>query len=344
MDLHFKDKIINFADGQNKLNMAEIETQFINIQTDFGFKEVFGQEKNKKALIRFLNILFEGKINVTDVTYHDKEILPSEQQGKRIIYDVYCTTPMKKADSPFFPACQTYEEKGKKESNHHFILEMQNIYVQPFEERVVFYASKMISEQGKAGWDYELSPVFAIAVTDFDFSHMSPKLIRDVMLVDKDTLEPFTDKVHILLCSLKGVPRKWEDCKTEIEEILFLIKNMDHMDSTSAAYREGRYTDVFEAARSNRLRPDDMVEYRKSLDRLRDIQRGIEYETENARRKALAEGHAEGLAQGLAEGRAEGRAEEKSDLARKMLASGLTVQMISAFTGLSESDISKLMQ
>ena len=81
------------------------------------------------------------------------------------------------------------------------------------------------------------------------------------------------------------------------------------MDNTSLAYREGRYPEVFEAARSSQLRPSDIVEYRKSLDRLRDIQRGIKYETENARRKALEEGRAEGRAEGLAEGRAEGRAE-----------------------------------
>ena len=44
-----------------------------------------------------------------------------------------------------------------------------------------------------------------------------------------------------------------------------------------------------------------MVEYRKSLDRLHDIQRGIKYETENARRKALEEGRAEGRAEAIAE-------------------------------------------
>ena len=58
---------------------------------------------------------------------------------------------------------------------------------------------------------------------------------------------------------------------------------------------------MFEAARSSLLRPSDIVEYRKSLDRLRDIQRGIKYETENARRKALEEGRAEGRAEAIAE-------------------------------------------
>ena len=58
---------------------------------------------------------------------------------------------------------------------------------------------------------------------------------------------------------------------------------------------------MFEAAKSSRLRPSDIVEYRKSLDRLRDIQRGIKYETENACRKALEEGRAEGRAEAIAE-------------------------------------------
>ncbi|MDE5586366.1 MAG: Rpn family recombination-promoting nuclease/putative transposase, partial [Muribaculaceae bacterium] len=281
--------------------MEEIKTPYINIQTDFGFKEVFGQVKNKKAIIRFLNVLFSGKLTVRDVVYHDKEILPSEEKGKRIVYDVYCTMPTTKSGSPFFPVAQKNGKEEEDKSEHHFILEMQNIYIQPFEERLVFYASKMIVGQGKAGWDYELAPVFAIAVTDFNFNHMSPKLVRDVMLVDRESMEPLTDKVHILLCSLKEIPSRWENCRTELEEMLFLIKNMENMDDTSVAYKEGRYPEVFEAARSSRLRPSDIVEYRKSLDRLRDIQRGIKYETENARRKALEEGRAEGRAEASAE-------------------------------------------
>ncbi|MDE6562497.1 MAG: Rpn family recombination-promoting nuclease/putative transposase [Muribaculaceae bacterium] len=97
----------------------------------------------------------------------------------------------------------------------------------------------MVAGQGKAGWNYEIEPVFAVAVTDFNFGHLSPKLIRDVMLTDKDSGEVLTDKVHIFFCSLKEVPDKWEECRTEIEYILFLIKNMESMDSTSLAYKEG---------------------------------------------------------------------------------------------------------
>lgn len=62
------------------------------------------------------------------------------------------------------------------------------------------------------------------------------------------------------------------------------------MDNTSLAYTEGRYADVFEAARSNRLRGDDVIEYSKSLEKLRDLKKGIQQATEEAREKAYGGG------------------------------------------------------
>lgn len=110
------------------------------------------------------------------------------------------------------------------------------------------------------------------------------------------------------------------------------------MDSTSLAYREGNFTEIFEAARSSRLRKDEMIAYSQSLEKLRDTQRGIQYAAE----QASAEARAEGLAEGRAEGRAQGRAEEKIEIARKMIESGIATETISLFTGLSISEISNL--
>ncbi len=61
---------------------------FMNLMTDFAFKRLFGSPKRKRLLIRFLNILFaDENLKVEDVTYLDKEILPSDENGKRIVYD-----------------------------------------------------------------------------------------------------------------------------------------------------------------------------------------------------------------------------------------------------------------
>lgn len=54
---------------------------FMNLMTDFGFKRLFGTEKFKHILIRFLNILFkEDGIQVGDVIYHDKEVFQTSLQ------------------------------------------------------------------------------------------------------------------------------------------------------------------------------------------------------------------------------------------------------------------------
>ena len=93
---------------------------------------------------------------------------------------------------------------------------------------------------------------------------------------------------------------------------MFLIKNMENMDSTSLAYREGRFSEIFEAARSNRLRDDEKILYSQSLEKLRDTQRGIQYAADRAADRARAEGRAETL-------------REKAEEARKM---GLSEDMV----------------
>ena len=62
----------------------------------------------------------------------------------------------------------------------------------------------------------------------------------------------------------------------------------------------------------------------------------------NARLEGMEEGRAEGRAEGKAEGRAEGRAEEKNNIARKMLANGLSIEQIALITGLTEQEIKGL--
>lgn len=106
------------------------KTIFINLQTDYGFKRVFGSPKYKTVVIKFLNALLGDSIKVTDVVYHDKEQLGTDSDGKRIIYDIYCTS---------------------QNEEHHFILEMQNEYEQPFEDRVLYYTAKLLASQGTRG-------------------------------------------------------------------------------------------------------------------------------------------------------------------------------------------------
>ena len=150
------------------------------------------------------------------------------------------------------------------------------------------------------------------------------------MLVDRDTMEPLTDKLHIILCSLREVPGKWEACTTELERILYLIKHMEDMDSTSLAYREGNYADIFEAARSSRLRDDEKIAYSQSLEKLRDTRRGISFAADKARE------------QGRAEGFEEGRDKERLNSIHIMLSLGIAPEAIAEKYGISKDEVIRM--
>ena len=93
----------------------ETQPRYISPYTDFGFKYIFGSELNKEYLISFLNALFEGRHNITDITYQNSEHLDEVVYSRRAIFDVYCTT-----------------DKGD-----HIIVEMQNVDQDYFADRMV---------------------------------------------------------------------------------------------------------------------------------------------------------------------------------------------------------------
>lgn len=120
------------------------------------------------------------------------------------------------------------------------------------------------------------------------------------------------------------------------------------MDNNSIAYKEGRYKDMFEAARINSLKEEEYIRYSDSLEKLRETQAGIKYEammaSREARAKALEEGRAEGRAEGRVEGRAEGEKEEKIKTARIMWSMGLPKDTIRTVTRLADDDLDKILE
>ena len=61
-----------------------------------------------------------------------------------------------------------------------------------------------------------------------------------------------------------------------------------------------------------------------------------------ARAEGMAKGRAEGMAKGRAEGRAEGSNEANINAAQRMLADGMSKELVMKYTGLSPEQISKI--
>ena len=297
--------------------MGENKETFMNLMTDFGFKRLFGTEKFKHILIRFLNILFkEDGIHVDDVIYHDKEVLPPDPNGKRIVYDVYCTSV-------------------KDRDREHFIVEMQQVYHSNFEKRVMYYLSNALTAQCKKGRMYDLDPVFGIFIVDFNFKHLYNKLVQDFRMMESETHQVFSNIMRLLIVSLEEVKPTWEECKTELEQITFIIKNMHLMDKNSEAYKSKKYEDMFDAAEISSMAAEDVVTYGQSQRKLEDMQLAYDWARSEGYNQGIEKGIEKGIEQGKEQGIIEGREEGIRLTARKLFDNGIDPDFILQITGLT---------
>lgn len=274
-----------------------LDRDFIRLLTDFGFKRVFGSKEHAGILKRFLNALFEGEMRIEKVEFKDKEILPAHIKGKKVQFDIYCTT----------------------DTDRHFILEMQQEESENFSDRILFYISKAIVNQGIKGVEYQLDPIYCIVITDFNLSNFEKSLIKDFRIMDRASLEEYSDKFRLIFLSLKQIPKQWEACETELTRQLYLIKNMENLTKESKPYLSGEYDDFFTASKTENLTNEEAVAYSESYLKELDNQSVVRFTA----RKNRAEGRAEGIL----------------EVARNMLKNGMSILDISKYTNLPESEI-----
>ena len=295
--------------------------KFINPFSDWGFKKIFGQEINKDLLINFLNDLLEGERHIADLTFKDKEQLPELKSMRGIIYDIYCTT----------------------DNGEHFIVEMQNRYQPYFTDRSIFYTSRNIVNQGVKGmqeieggkresWNYMLAPVYTICLMNYDIDVFTPTKFRtDVALMDMQENKIFSDRIRLIYLMLPLFEKNSEEeCETDFERWIYILKNMNTFERMPFAARNAVFKKLSQIADIAALSEEDREKYDESMKVLLDYYATME--------GAKIIGKREGKEQGIKEGRAEGRAE----VAKNLLSMGLSVDNITKATGLNPEEIESL--
>lgn len=304
--------------------MLHIEEKYINPQTDFGFKRLFGSEFNKEILISFLNALLAGEQNVKDVTYLNSEQLGDRMDSRRAIFDVYCEN-----------------DKGEK-----FIVEMQNAYQEFFKDRTVFYSTYPIREQAKKGdWDYHLDSVYTIGLLNFIFEDKEEDRNtwhHEVKLMDVVKKQVFYDKLTFIYVEIPKFNKQPDELVTMFDKWMYVLKNLSNLMSRPPALQERVFTRLFEQAEIARFSSQELKLYEDSVNAYRDIVNAIKTAQKDSFAEGKAEGIAEGKAQGIAEGKAQGADEQKIKMAQVMLNAGESVEKIALHTGLDLDDISQI--
>lgn len=322
--------------------------EFINPRADWAFKRIFGSEDTKECLITFLNGLFEGEFVIRDVKFVNTEQIRHNEDERGVVFDVKCIT----------------------EDGRHIIVEMQKKEQKYFVDRAIFYTSKAIVEQGvrSSPWDFHLAPVYTVCFMDFKVKTGIPHQFRtDIGLgLLEDVKEKTTEGKTYELSGLKfgfekmrltflQLPlfekRQASECEDDLFDCwIYIIKNMEKLKEMPFVDKYPVFRMLAEIGDLRKLSPEERELYDEDIKVMRDLYATQKWEEEQKRmeiEKGRAEGReqgrAEGREQGRAEGREQGRAEGKLEIAKNLLAMGIPMDKVVQASGLTEEQISAMM-
>lgn len=288
--------------------------RYIDPRTDFGFKRLFGQEDSKDILRQFLFDILALPHPIAELSYIPVEQLPATANERRGVYDVYCVDTM-----------------GRR-----FIVEMQQVHQSNIKERALYYSTFAISYQAQRGadWQFNLLPVYCIAILDFALVDEEKEYLRRIQLMDIKAKTIFYEKLTFVFIELAKFDRSLADL-SQADKWVYLLKHMPELQHIPAELAAESFQKVFAVAEEAALSPTERWFYEGSLKQARDANAQLAYALQEGRQ----EGRQEGLKEGLEEGLKEGERKRNFEIARTMHAQGFDTKAILAITGLSEADL-----
>lgn len=297
---------------------------FADPTVDIVFKKIFSEEEYSAAAIDLINSFIPG-LEVKSITHLNTVLERQTKTERTSIIDVLAM-----------------DDEG-----NNFVIEMQSKIHPYFRERMVFYASKVISHLKKDKKNgekkkhyYDIKGTYVIAFIDDDMSRYDhdddfSKPIIHYHCVNSDTGNKMVSAPEYFFVQLRKDEKSIQKLSDNEKKWLTLLRESKFMTKVPVNYADNPAVQAyFEASRYMNMTSDEQIRY----DQIMDNKYDIALHEEMICNKAKEEGRAEGLE----EGRTEGEAKKQLEIARAMKAKGLEISMIAECTGLTEEQIKEL--
>lgn len=233
-----------------------------------------------------------------------------------------------------------------------YLIEVQNNTEYAYFQRMLFGASKLVTEYINRGEGYEnVRKVYSINIVYFplgsgnDYVYHGKTEFRGIHTGDILDLSPFqrqkfkVDTVSDLypeyyILKVNGFN---DVATTPLEEWIYYLNTGEVPDGATAPGLEG----VREHLRLSRMSKSELKAYNKHVDDLVILHDNIFTQRDEGRFEGHAEGLEEGRAIGLEEGRAEGERKKQIEIAKKMKDMGMPDDVIKETTGIFPNEIDK---
>jgi predicted transposase/invertase (TIGR01784 family) len=276
--------------------------RFLDPKNDFAFKRVFGTEKNKEILIRFLNDIFEGeREKIEDLEFLKLHQDPEIASMRQSIVDVAC----------------------KDASGNKFIIEMQCATDTHFIQRAVAYASRTYLNQRTNDSNYgNMRPVIFFAIMKHTLFKNKAEYLSHHKLTDVYTGENDIKDLSFSFLELSKFKKKSiGDLKTNIEKWTYFFRHAQTVEpgELELLEKEGDFfRKAYNAIAEYNYTPEELLEYERY---------GMKEDEVNTR---------------ISDAKAEGELKKAREAALSMLSDGLSVGTINKYTGLSTEEINTL--
>jgi predicted transposase/invertase (TIGR01784 family) len=271
---------------------------------DWVFKLLFGDERNKDLLIALLKSFMELPQEEYEITFMDTNLKPEALKDKLGIVDV----------------------KVKTKSGKIIDIEIQVNPIKDIGKRISFYKSKLVAGQIGEGEPYKvIQKVFCICITNYVLFPEVKDYLNSFRYYNRKNgflFEAIPEEVVTM--ELPKVPR--EDDKSGIWDWLQFLRSEVKEEFDMIGEKNPEVKRAVETLYSLSGNEQVRAEYEMRQKALRDIA--------SQNDDFYQDGIQKGLVKGREEGREEGR-EALLETARKLREMGLSMEQISAATGLS---------
>ena len=303
-------------------------SKFLDVRNDIAFKRIFGTERNKDILIHFLNdILLNDtlaplKLNpIREVEFLTTVQDPDIAAKKQSIVDVLCR-----------------DEYGAQ-----YIIEMQVSKTKGFEKRAQYYAAKAYANQANKGDQYHnLKEIIFIAIADYIVFQDKPHYLSYHSILDMNTYEvDLKDFCYVFIELPKFSKTKEDQLSNIVEKWVYFFKYAAETRENDLEKIIGSDEIIKRAYKElDRFNWSDIElrTYEQETKRILDEQAVLLHKLDLAAEKGRLEGREEGIQIGEERGKIEG----KIEVAKKSLKAGMSIDIISEITGLTQDEIKQL--
>ena len=284
------------------------EKTFYYASNDAMFKALFGDERNPELLVSLLQSALDlPPEDYAEISFINPILARERPEGKLGILDV----------------------RVRSASGAGVNIEIQLSSVPEIRERIIYYLSRMVTDQIGSGDDYlNIKPSICILITDFALVAENTSYHNKYRLFDPRTGSEFSGLLEVHTLELPKLPQErdgtllWDWLKfigaRKKEELEMLAEKNPQVKKAI-----GKLAELNEDERERMIA---------------DSQEKLRRDIASIKRFAVKEGREEGREEGLAEGLEKGRVA----VARNAIQQNLPVDLIVTLTGLSRETIQSL--